>query len=126
MEGSAPAGERMLASVLEHIRGTANVDVVFGETRIIGEKAVIPVATVSYGFGAGSGEGPSPAAPKDGALAWGGGGGGGVRVKPIAALEITAQKTRLIPIIDVTKIITRAMLLCFTMCLIRQLKKRPR
>lgn len=123
MEASESAAERMLAAMLERIKGTANVDVVFGETRVIGDKAIIPVAVVSYGLGAGAGSGPMPTAPGETAPG-GGGGGGGVRVKPIAALEVTAEKTRLIPIIDVTKVITRAMMLCFIMGLIRLMKRR--
>jgi uncharacterized spore protein YtfJ len=53
----------------------------------------------SYGFGAGSGPGPRGEGS-------GGGGGGGVRVKPIGCLEITADRTRFIPIVDVNRLAT--------------------
>jgi len=38
----------------------------------------------------------------------GGGGGGGVRVQPVAVVEVSDDQTRLLPIIDWTRIITTA------------------
>jgi uncharacterized spore protein YtfJ len=72
--------------------------VVFGDPQVIEGKTIIPVAVASYGFGAG---GPGPRGERTG-----GGGGGGVRVKPIGCLEITAEGTRFIPVIDINGLAT--------------------
>ena len=88
-------GEGVVGSILDRIRTTARVELVYGEERRIGEKTIIPVAAVAYAFGGGSGGG-------------GGGGGGSVRVHPVGVLEITEDDTRLIPILDYTRIITTA------------------
>src|SRR5574340_1222928 len=103
-------GEKLLASVLERLRDTASVNVVFGESRVIGDKTIIPVALASYFFGAGSGGGS--AGPEDQAMhgmGGGSGGGGKVRVRPLGVLEVTAGRTRMIPVADVTRLATLAM-----------------
>jgi uncharacterized spore protein YtfJ len=56
-------------------------------------RTVVPVAKVRYGFGGGSGKKPG----QDGE---GGGGGGGFVAKPLGYIEISAQGTRFIPIVD--------------------------
>lgn len=89
--------EELLATISERLKATADVKVVYGEPQVIEGRTIIPVAVASYGFGAGSGGG------KQGT---GGGGGGGVRVKPLGVLEITAERTRFIPVIDVNRLAT--------------------
>ena len=101
--------ESLMTRVLERIRGTANVEAVYGEPRIIGDKTIIPIAALAFGFGAGAGSGRSPA--HDGGTVGtgsGGGGGGGVRVQPIALLEVTEGHTKVVPVIDWTSIIRAA------------------
>jgi uncharacterized spore protein YtfJ len=83
--------EELVATISERLKATANVKVIYGEPQVIEGKTIIPVAVASYGFGAGVGE-------------QGSGGGGGVRVKPIGCLEITAERTRFVPIVDVNRL----------------------
>jgi uncharacterized spore protein YtfJ len=91
--------EELVATISERLKATANVKVVYGEPQVIEGKTIIPVAVARYGFGAGSGTGPRGEGT-------GGGGGGGVSVKPIGCLEITAERTRFIPVIDVNRLAT--------------------
>ncbi len=87
--------EELVATISERLKATADVKVVYGEPQVIEGRTIIPVAVASYGFGAGSGGGEQ-----------GSGGGGGVRVKPLGVLEITAERTRFIPIVDVNRLAT--------------------
>ena len=106
MQESTFTGERIVSEVLDRIRGSARVEVVYGEAREIGDKTIIPVAVVAYAFGAGAGGGASPLG--EGSTG-GGGGGGGVRVQPVGVLEVTQEETRLVPVLDWTRIITTAL-----------------
>jgi len=93
--------------ILDRIKQSARVELAYGESRVVGDKTIIPVALVAYIFGGGSGSGVGPA--HNGAnegVGIGGGGGGSVRVQPVAVVEVTGDETRLIPIIDWTRIIT--------------------
>ncbi len=100
----------------------------FGEPREIGDKTIIPVAAVAYGFGAGAGGGSGERPGHDGVEAigsgGGGGGGGGVRVQPIGVLEVTAEETRLVPILDWTRIITTGLTFFGLWMLLRALRGR--
>lgn len=89
--------EELVATISERLKATADVKVVYGEPQVIEGKTIIPVAVAGYGFGAGSGGGPQ---------GQGGGGGGGMRVKPVGVVEITAERTRFIPIFDVNRLAT--------------------
>jgi uncharacterized spore protein YtfJ len=89
--------EELLATISERLKATADVRVVYGEPQVIEGKTIIPVAVASYGFGAGSGGGEQGT---------GVGGGGGVSVKPIGCIEITAERTRFIPIVDINRLAT--------------------
>jgi uncharacterized spore protein YtfJ len=96
----------MLKSISDRMGAVATVNTVFGEPRVQDGRAIVPVAMVAGGFGAGGGEGKMPFAEgekvQEGS---GGGGGGGFMVRPLAVLEITPEKTRIIPILDMTRII---------------------
>jgi uncharacterized spore protein YtfJ len=89
--------EELVAIISERLKVAADVKVVYGEPQVIEGRTIIPVAVASYGFGAGSGGGPQ---------GQGGGGGGGMRVKPVGVVEITAERTRFIPVIDVNRLAT--------------------
>ena len=89
--------EELVATISERLKASVDVKVVYGEPQVIEGKTIIPVAVASYGFGAGSGGGPQ---------GQGGGGGGGMRVKPVGVVEITAERTRFIPIVDVNRLAT--------------------
>lgn len=109
MQEPSAYGERIVTDLADRIRGSAKVEVVFGEPREIGDKTLIPVAAVAYGFGAGVGSGADEDPGGNGArsgVGHGGGGGAGVRVQPVGVLEITQDETRLVPIMDWTRIIT--------------------
>jgi uncharacterized spore protein YtfJ len=105
--------EELLAAISERLKATAHVKVVYGEPQVIEGKTIIPVAVASYGFGAGVGE-------------QGSGGGGGVRVKPIGCLEITAERTRFVPIVDVNRLAMLGIMasVCIVWMLTRALRKR--
>ncbi len=125
MQEPALAGQRIVNELVERIKGSAKVEVVYGEPREIGDKTIIPVAAVAYGFGAGAGGGG--AAPGgDGAIGsgGGGGGGGGVRVHPVGVLEVTADETRLVPILDWTRIITTGLTFFGLWMIVRALRGR--
>jgi len=111
MQDTNWTGEGVVNSILDRIRATARVELVYGEERKIGEKTIIPVAAVAYAFGGGGGggAGSGPAHnghSEDAAGVGGGGGGGSVRVSPVGVLEVTEDQTRLVPILDWTRIIT--------------------
>jgi uncharacterized spore protein YtfJ len=111
MQESTWSGEGILGSILERIRNTARVELVYGEERKVADKTIIPVAAVAYTFGGGAGGGTGPSTNghnghSDVSAGGGGGGGGPVRVQPVGVLEITEDETRLVPILDWSRIIT--------------------
>ncbi len=109
MQESAWTGQNTLSEMLERIRASARVELVYGEERKVGDKMLIPIAAIAYTFGAGAGGGTAPASNgHDGGEApmGGGGGGGAVRVQPVGVLEVDGDETRLVPILDCTRIIT--------------------
>jgi uncharacterized spore protein YtfJ len=107
------SGEGIVGSILERIRNTARVELVYGEERKVADKTIIPVAAVAYTFGGGSGGGvATPSSNGHGeetGIGGGGGGGGAVRVQPVGVLEITEDETRLVPILDWSRIVTTAL-----------------
>lgn len=125
MQEQINAGERIVSGLLERIRGSANVEVVFGESRTVGDKTIIPIAVVAYGFGGGGGGGE--AGRSDGerpAVGGGGGGGGGVRVQPVAVLEVGAEQTRVLPVLDWTRMATRALTFLGLWMVVRAWRRR--
>ncbi|MEO8457634.1 MAG: spore germination protein GerW family protein [Chloroflexota bacterium] len=108
-------GEGVVSSILDRIRATARVELVYGEERKIGDKTIVPIAAISYAFGGGGGGGAGTGPQHNGhsedtaGVGGGGGGGGSVRVQPVGVLEITEDGTRLVPIIDWTRIVTTAL-----------------
>ncbi len=125
MQEPALAGQRIVSELVERIKGSAKVEVVYGEPREIGDKTIIPVAVVAYGFGAGAGGGGAGPGG-DGAIGsgGGGGGGGGVRVHPVGVLEVTADETRQVPILDWTRIITTGLTFVGLWMIVRALRGR--
>jgi uncharacterized spore protein YtfJ len=112
MQESTWTGQNTLSEMLERIRATARVELVYGEERKVGDKTLIPIAAVAYSFGAGAGGSTalSGNGREGGEVPMGGGGGGGgagtVRVHPVGVLEVDGDETRLVPILDWTRIIT--------------------
>ena len=114
MQESTWTGQNTLSEMLERIRATARVDLVYGKERKVGDKTLIPIAAVAYTFGAGAGGSTGPAsngneAGGEATMGGGGGGGGAVRVQPVGVLEVDGGETRLVPILDWTRIITTAL-----------------
>ena len=122
--------EGLLSTILERVQARANAEVIYGESRTVGDKTIIPVGTVMYGFGAGGGAGTGPSASKSGATETstgsGGGGGGGVRVHPVAILEVSGGQTKVIPVLDWTRIITTLITVLAPMIIMRLFRKGKR
>ena len=112
MQESTWTGQNTIGEMLERIRATARIELVYGKERKVGDKTLIPVAAVAYSFGAGAGGSTALSGNgHEGAdVPMGGGGGGGgagiVRVQPVGVLEVDGDETRLVPILDWTRIIT--------------------
>ncbi len=115
MEDSSWTGEGVVNSILDRIRTTARVELVYGEERKVADKTIIPIAAVAYTFGGGGGgTGPSHNGRSNGHaeeahVGTGGGGGGAVRVLPVGVLEVTEDETRIVPVFDWTRIVTTAL-----------------
>lgn len=124
MQEPALAGERIVNELLDRIKGSAKVEVVYGEPREIGEKTVIPVAVVAYGFAAGAGAGSVGGEDSRRAGTGGGGGAGTIRVRPIGVLEVTPEETRMVPVLDWTRIITTGLTFMGLWMIIRALRGR--
>lgn len=116
----------MLKDMAENLRSSASVNSVFGETRETQGKAIIPVASVQYAFGAGGGEGTNPATEegRQAASGSGGGGGGKVKAKPVAVLEITPEETRVLPIMDYSRLASMALGGLFFFWVLRALRRK--
>jgi uncharacterized spore protein YtfJ len=108
--------------LLDRIKQSARVELAYGESRKIGDKTIIPVALVSYLFGGGSGSGVGPGhnGQSEG-VGIGGGGGGGVRVQPVAIIDVTEDDTRLMPIIDWTRLATAGITAVAAVLIVRRI-----
>lgn len=93
--------EDIVKGIMERIRET-NVETIFGESRQIGDKVIIPVGKISYGWGGGSGKGKAPGQEGEGE---GGGIGMGVKVKPIGYITVNQDSVVYQSIIDFSKIL---------------------
>jgi uncharacterized spore protein YtfJ len=104
--------EQMLSRIGE-VQERAGVKTAFGDPYQVNGRTIVPVAKVSYGFGFGAGRGSGAAAEgetknREGS---GGGGGGRITVRPVAVVEIDADRTTVRPIIDITRLAIAGMLL---------------
>lgn len=119
------------ASFLENVKKGLNIGLVFGESREVGSKTIIPVAHFSYGMGHGEGKSKpghkfmkesagdhhlpenrdelnvSEKTEKD---TWekgefGQGFGGGFKAKPVGIFQITEDKTIFLPVISAKQLI---------------------
>jgi len=97
------SGNTTVSQIAERLKSSARVDIVYGEERKIGDKTIIPIAVVAYAFG-----------------------GGGVRVQPVAVLEVTGDDTRVLPVLDWTRIITTGITIFGAWMLVRSLFRRSR
>ncbi|MBS1715116.1 MAG: hypothetical protein JST30_12350 [Armatimonadetes bacterium] len=83
----------VLSALHKDFESTADVNRVFGEPVVIGDRTLIPVARVSAGFGGGMGR-------KTGTDGTAGGGGGGLEARPMGAIEVTKTGTKYVPVYD--------------------------
>lgn len=127
MEEPVPTGENVLNVVLDRIKASGRVEVIYGESREMHGKTIVPIAAVAYGFGAGAGSGAGLDHSLNGGgggTGGGGGGGGAVRVQPVGVLEVTDDETRLVPIMDWTRIITSGLTFFGVWMIVRTIFKR--
>jgi uncharacterized spore protein YtfJ len=92
---------------LDELQKSANVGAVFGQPVQVGEKTVIPIASVRYGFGLGFGEQEELTSEAN----VGGGGAAGAVAKPLGLAEITPESTRVESVVDEQKVIWAGMVL---------------
>jgi uncharacterized spore protein YtfJ len=122
-ETAAPSGNGrdLVTSLADRVKGSAKVEVVYGEAREVGDKTIIPVAAVAYMVGGGGGSGMDETGKGGGE---GSGAGGGVRVQPVGVLEVTPEETRLVAVIDWTRVITTAIGFFGVWMIVRALRGR--
>ncbi|GAB4048960.1 GerW family sporulation protein [Spirosoma litoris] len=98
-----PATQHLVQSLLERLTDEASVRKVYGESIVVNQKTIIPVAKVMLGFGGGFGEGharsekTSETEPENG-KSEGGGLGSGFILQPQGVIEITPTYTRYLPL----------------------------
>ena len=107
----------ILNAVTDKLEGFTRLignECVFGKPERMEGKTILPVAEVSWSGDAGFGVGEEQPKDDPGAghrVGKGGGGGGKVKVRPVSLVEITPDQTRIVPILDRTKIILAGMFL---------------
>ena len=97
--------EKFLENLGAGFSKTASIKNVYGEPIRVGEKTIIPVASIAYGFGGGYGHGTkaktseskNDASQKTNPEGEGAGGGGGMYAKAKGVYEITSAGTKFIP-----------------------------
>ncbi len=82
----------ILETVQQRVSADAHVGRVYGSPVTVGDRTIIPVASVGYGFGGGGGSRRDELDSPD----EGGGGGGGMSASPAGALEITSEGVRFV------------------------------
>jgi uncharacterized spore protein YtfJ len=89
--------EATVTSGIEHLLGVS-ADRVYREPVRVGDRVIIPAATIAYGGGFGFGG-------DDTAAGGGGGGGGGWNDgRPVAVIECGPEGVRVRPVIDFTRV----------------------
>jgi uncharacterized spore protein YtfJ len=90
---------------LDALHKNASVKAVFGEPVGVGEKVIIPIASVSFGFASAFGEGLGRTTDQE--LPGGGSGAGGgasVSARPLAVAEITTDSLHIESVVDEQKV----------------------
>lgn len=101
---TATALDRLFGKVMDRMRTNVNIGMACGEPCTFGDTTIIPIGMVCYGFGMGL----NTTAGADAAgrtTPEGGGGGGGGFVRPIAIVTITNGKTKVVPVLDLARLI---------------------
>ncbi len=91
----------------ERLRTTARSEIIYGETRVVDGRSIIPVAKLRYAFGAGAGE---TGVQKDGKdiEAGGGGGGGAAAITPVGFLVVMPYGQEFVPVKPAAKLLVAA------------------
>lgn len=104
-----------IQQLLAKVGTSAHVRAAFGEPYQVNGKTLIPVARVRMGMGVGGGRGKAGKRATEGtepkAEGEGGGGGGMLGVTPVAVVEVSGDKIRMLPVVDVTRLAVGGMLL---------------
>ena len=121
------SGNATVSQIAERLKNSARVDIVYGEERKIGDKTIIPIAVVAYCFRRWRRRRTLPRtrtgrAARRAVVAVAA--GGGVRVQPVAVLEVTGDDTRVLPVLDWTRIITTGITIFGAWMLVRSLFRR--
>jgi uncharacterized spore protein YtfJ len=108
----------------------AHVTAVFGEPQTVGDRTLIPVAEVRFGYAIGQCGGQPPVAGKGAepgdiggesgcGKMHGEGGAVGLVARPLAVIEVTADRMQVVPIVDSTRLTLAGMALGgFAMCML--------
>ncbi len=96
-----------IKELLQEIAQNVGAETVFGESRQIGDKVIIPVAQVGYGGGGGGGQGEPEGKPTpEGAeMPSGMGMGAGVKAKPLGVVVVTEDMVEWMPTLDATRVV---------------------
>jgi uncharacterized spore protein YtfJ len=101
LTGSSRSDQAGYMDVQEAIHSLVNQSsarTVYGEPITADGKTIVPIAKVRYGFGGGSGR------RSGGDAGEGGGGGGGATARPVGYIEVSADGTRFVPIVDLESV----------------------
>ncbi len=97
-----------IKSTIDKVVKSTGSQLVYGESIVIKDKIIIPVAKISYGFGGGFGKleniGKKNESAKD-EKGNGGGGGLGLKAEPVGVIEIGEFGTRFISINQTKKML---------------------
>lgn len=113
--------QEAMETILDRVQ-ESKADAVFGASRQIGRKVIIPVARISYGWGGGMGRGKAKGEAEEGE---GGGAGMGAKIMPLGFIEIEEDEASFKPIIDIGKIASVAVPLVI-LALWRLMRNRTR
>ena len=101
----------IIKSAISKITNSTGSELVYGESIVVKDKIIIPVAKISYGFGGGFGKLLSKSNKelkqenKDESKGDGAGGGLGLRAEPVGVIEIGEFGTRFISFKQTKKIL---------------------
>ncbi|QUW20841.1 hypothetical protein JSQ81_13565 [Sporosarcina sp. Marseille-Q4063] len=110
-----PVYRSPIGVIFDKFAKNKDVSLVYGEPIELENKKVLPVAKVDYYVGGGGGySGESENSP----VAQGEGGGGYISVKPLGVYEITSDKVKFQPAIDLKFILMISTLLTFGLAII--------
>jgi uncharacterized spore protein YtfJ len=105
-----------LRRVVEQLTTNGKADVAFGTPNVIGDRTIIPVARVIHLFGGGAGaENPQQS-----------GAGGGLAVRPFAVVDVSQDKVRVVPIVDVQSMMGRVFAFATAALLVATWARRAR